>query len=813
MRKLLALVFVIILIVNVIPVCSFATEKYPTKKIVFTYQSGKDYNGVCFYSDGYFSHSAYEFDQSLATMSISLSMAAFGSAEGGQTDYSDKSVNARNLLCDIGFDIATVAVNEDFTKKPTFDSMGVIAASKPLAVQGEEYTLIALALRGGGYEAEWASNLTVGAEGDHQGFEQSKDIALAFLRKYVSEQGISGKVKLWICGFSRSAGAANLLAGALDDGIMVSESIQYSAEDIYAYCFETPAAAISEKTADTEKYSNIFNILNRNGLISYLAPASYGLSRYGQVKYLPTPETHPESYTAMRDRMVEVYDSLPDMARYRVDDFKMKKLTIDSSSPITGIAAEVSDVSSDNYTQSLFLSESADYLSNGYICTREDYAKYHQEGLRELFGAVYGCTSQQYSAFINALEKHISLEFSEIGPSVLIGFESKMEVKITNCILSALNDAHIVGYSEVNIKQAGKTLTQMFSALMKSDTDLLASAAANLTGIKRAHYPELCYAWLASGDPNYYGSEAQLTYSHGEFKKIRLHGNVHIDVISESGERVIADNTAVSEYTYICGSDVSGKRYMILPSHRSYTLEITSGEDSIFSVGISEYSPSDGKYMRNINFFDLPSNSTVSVSIGSDGSYLAQSAKGDMIEPDAVLSAHTHHRVNVLSSDTSMGKASADGGRHLYGEYVTCTATAREDHIFCGWYDGDTLVSEDAELQLCVKKDIQLTALFYRDPKKCDHSTPSVINASAATCIAQGFSGDVYCPYCNTVIKNGEAIPKLPHTYEADKCSICGEYILPLPLLIAVHTINIFLVCASALTIIFTIIRKNTNNE
>lgn len=66
------------------------------KEITFTYSG--DSTAKCYYSDNYFAKSAYNYNPSLATMSLSFAMSAFGSSDGGQTDYTNKSSNARALL-------------------------------------------------------------------------------------------------------------------------------------------------------------------------------------------------------------------------------------------------------------------------------------------------------------------------------------------------------------------------------------------------------------------------------------------------------------------------------------------------------------------------------------------------------------------------------------------------------------------------------------------------------------------------------------------------------------------------------------------
>lgn len=78
------------------------------KEITFTYSG--DSTAKCYYSDNYFAKSAYNYSPSLATMSLSFAMSAFGSSDGGQTDYTNKSSNARALLKEMGFADENIAV-------------------------------------------------------------------------------------------------------------------------------------------------------------------------------------------------------------------------------------------------------------------------------------------------------------------------------------------------------------------------------------------------------------------------------------------------------------------------------------------------------------------------------------------------------------------------------------------------------------------------------------------------------------------------------------------------------------------------------
>ena len=48
------------------------------------------------------------------------------------------------------------------------------------------------------------------------------------------------------------------------------------------------------------------------------------------------------------------------------------------------------------------------------------------------------------------------------------------------------------------------------------------------------------------------------------------------------------------------------------------------------------------------------------------------------------------------------------------------------------------------------------------------------MGAKDATCTEDGYTGDEVCKVCQTVVKQGEAIPALGHDYKDGKCSRCG---------------------------------------
>ena len=85
MKKALALLLSLALLLCSINIIVIAEDvSNPLKKLTFSYNSGEDYTATCYYTNDYFVGSSYEYNSSLATMSMSLAMSAFGNANGAQ---------------------------------------------------------------------------------------------------------------------------------------------------------------------------------------------------------------------------------------------------------------------------------------------------------------------------------------------------------------------------------------------------------------------------------------------------------------------------------------------------------------------------------------------------------------------------------------------------------------------------------------------------------------------------------------------------------------------------------------------------------
>ena len=278
---------------------------------------GVDYTSTFYYTDDWFSDSAINENAtsttmkwsdlenvSLAATSFDLTVAAYASNEGNvlsatsrtwdNTDYSDKAHNAREMLEQCGF---TNIRAYQYDHAPTNDSIGFVIASKPIHVwdaysqQNKDFTLLAVAVRGAGYGAEWASNITIGdkdtnqlpSNGRHWGFDSGAVQVCSAIQQYLQENGITQDAKYWITGFSRAGATANLVAGYVTDG---AETIYHTHQrDVYGYTWECPQAAAASENA--LHYRNIHNIINGMDAVPKVSPDSFNHQRLGVDYYMP----------------------------------------------------------------------------------------------------------------------------------------------------------------------------------------------------------------------------------------------------------------------------------------------------------------------------------------------------------------------------------------------------------------------------------------------------------------------------------------------------------------------------------------------
>ena len=296
-----------------------------------------DLDAICYYTDGYFFEDPAVYNEHLCTMSAALMAAGYYTNRGRvgtygyetatENQYYNKHASLRQLLANIGCADETIYVNQFNLEQPGMDSIGFGMAHKPLkTADGTDtgYILVPISIRGSGYEAEWTSNVTIGAGGEHLGFAVAANTVYSEILGYIDSYGLTeaaqqGRLIFWVTGYSRSGATANLtakrlidhqspaltfspstnttldataLAGVSDDG--------FGSNKVFCYTFEaaqggTDAAQRfkdgrdenSDGVMDASAYFCIHNVVNKADAVPYVGPTEMGFKRYGVDHYMP----------------------------------------------------------------------------------------------------------------------------------------------------------------------------------------------------------------------------------------------------------------------------------------------------------------------------------------------------------------------------------------------------------------------------------------------------------------------------------------------------------------------------------------------
>lgn len=708
----------------------------------FKYRSdinGNDATAKCYYKDEYFyapSSGLSNFNQSLATMSLSFAMSAFASND--ESEYKNKSANARELLEKIGCDPTSIETNDGYKTKPSKDSIGVIAGKKSITVEDDTYTLIAVAIRGAGYEQEWAGNFNVGVSGEHEGFNIAKNEVIYFLREYTENNNINGKVKIWITGYSRAAAVANLVGGALDKGLIINENMEYTLDDIYVYTFETPAGALISEAQKGDFndpiYNNIFNIINANDPVPYVAPASMGFARYGIDMYLPSAEFS-DHYSDEKRAMLNNWIIPSD---YIVDDFQMKKLGVSFFNNDF-----VQDDTKNNFPQGVYLSNFVNYIGKDFLKNRQIYVLQYQNEIREVMSIMFGCNGNQADIMKDSLLKTVQNNWGDFVGTYIWntvnpwGDGEEAYQIVSGWIKDAVDEAGITDYDEITLNNAGTYLSNLLLKIAEDHPNYAITLIMNMESIASAHYPELCYSWMVSMDPNYSSGAdgSYYNYYNGKYREIRVNCDVDVYVYDKNDELVasIVDEIPSENSMLITGIDYDGQKIVILPASSDYRVEIQARNSTEVCYGINEYSALEGEYNRTVNYFnvnllegqtlsgDVPAYNEDDLSLedvtidGTEIEYTLIAPSGETITKDSDFSGDdatsAYFMVNITTKNEDSGIVLGAGMRQ-YGNFAAIEAVAMDGYAFEGWYVGDGLVSNDAEYRFLVTEDVDIVGVF-----------------------------------------------------------------------------------------------------
>ena len=496
-----------------------AEPTYEVRKSTFHYapvapERVDSFVGDVYFSQGYFEHPSTEYDSHLATASLAMVITTFTDFGPWDEDwYLNQSKFVREYFSAIGFEGFTV--NQDYKESARFDTIGLAAAHKAMG----DYTVVAITPRSGGYFREWGNNMHLGdgSKSDmmHEGWYNAANKLISFLDGYVSEQGITGKVKLWMSGFSRGGATTNIAAALLDNKLDRGEQIfsngaTTSRNDIYAYTFEAPQGGnVYSKTVKAPKdslYDNIWNIVNPLDIVPKLAMKQYGFTRFGRDKYVRTKFYDPDNYAKIN----KTYRALNDVINqnkevtvnhcdeFTMGGFEFKYLGADILAFIT--ANIFTDHELVQYVKKLKDDTKANYDANiAASIILEEVVK--NIGGRDKYVEKYQTPLESVMLLIQNEARPVSSPFSKLiktffvkTVSSLLGGEKKAKAEIVD------------GWGE----DIGEELYRLVSVLAGPLFDVywerpneLFSFAGFASYVMQNHYPDFVFTHLASQDSYY----------------------------------------------------------------------------------------------------------------------------------------------------------------------------------------------------------------------------------------------------------------------------------------------------------------------
>ncbi len=656
-----------------------------------------------YYFDSYFDKDADHYDQSLATMSLCLAFSSYGDEE----HYAVYDQNAKKIMTECGFADGGRYRSYTYNEKPSRNSIGCAIGSKE--IKGK--TLIAVVVRSGGYEAEWASNLNIGSTNDdHSGFDVSAEKVLTNIKTYISQQHLSGDLKIWITGFSRGAAVATQTAAKLNDlsGYAYQSGSDYVRVDfdkksIYAYGFATPAGAIKASDPHGNKYNNIFNVIDYNDPVPLVAPGKWGYDRYGTTKILPYKESSdPAKYNRFRNALISKMDG-----DYRVDEFASYSI-----SP----HARITDGLLFNRIPSIAVKD---------IWNNDSMGTFNRKLVNSLASSIG--SSKKY---IDEYETPITYNIGQLkeGGSLMV-------------------ESLFVAAAEIIPKFA--VLHPNITATLVKNNTLLANVHAN---------QEYYVYSMQLMDPNYSDS-FPLFWGDAGYRVFEANCPVDLTVFDSNGRKVAGivndmPETYDEENGIITSVDADGQKIAYLPAGEEYKVVVKARENCEVSCGFREYGTESGECSRAANF------RTVTMKTGEelksdveaftseereggapDGSSVDYSLKQNNVDVEMSgdykgsddIESHTYKVTTVC--DEQMGEV-IGGGEYIKGSYAQLTALSRKGYDFEGFYIGGTRVDqEDVEgntIRIQVNGDVEVEARYVKGEEEDTDIKVSSISLSAS---------------------------------------------------------------------------------
>lgn len=681
----------------------------------------KIYNGkelTVNYSDEYFKNSAYKYNHALAQATMKLALSAFG-AKNTATQYSC----AKDFLNKAYFN--EIDYNEWYTKKPERNSIAVIAGNKHIEFpDGEKFTVIAVALRGGNYKAEWSGNFNVVnqdgydvGDGEHTGFAEASRQVREFLKQYIDDYAISGRIKIWITGYSRAAATTNLTAAYLDNHPeCLGEYVTLEPKDIYAYCFEAPRGAINPDNA-SGLYDHIFSIVNQNDAVPLVAMRKWNFDRYGITKFIPSALIYDETkYNQLEAKVEKQFES------FWGDEYLINK-TYFPSEP---------------RGQGEILNRVVDKLAEGvgnpgiYVENYQDIFEYIGEEV---------IAKSNLDDLLKSLETELKRELVNMAGDILGSVEDAESFKeavtlSADVIKERVSYPTVRGILKNTIANVKDSVTGRHLEISDEGIDRLAkvildigiadiySLVQGIGAVGQGHEPALCMAWL--------DNTTESDFTGTKYRYVYIKGDADVDVYNAKNELVARIENGVprclTNSSMISFAKESGVKGVIVPATGSYRVETTIKENVAFKYAVIEHDYATGQadLIRYENV-DYKSGDKL-ICILPEYVNGVSAACPTLYYNDASVNVSENIKnaspISVSVSAEGNGNVST-GGNYYKGEYVTLYAQPAANETFMGWYiepektemsllssEEDALLSADSTYTFCVEDAVKVRAKF-----------------------------------------------------------------------------------------------------
>ena len=650
------------------------------------------------YDERWFYQSPVSYNHDLAIMSLAMSMASYAGNEN--TDNG----NIIALYQQLGFQEGTESFITSVYEKPEVNSIGYTIGVKNIKNEaGEVITLLAITVRSGGYGEEWAGNFEIGTSRNHAGFNKGANQLMLAIRTFIENHpnSFSNHVKIWISGYSRGAAVTNLLAARLDDGelnsFLKTQGLnEIGKEDVFAYCFECPQNT-TDSNAHSASYNNIHSVVNPLDMVTKVAMSKWSYTRYGITHSVYAAQnTNIIKYWSIRDKMLEQYANI------------LIANDIGDGTNTTDIA---DNLASEKIGQATILNDLVNYIASLTV-NPTIYVSLHQENIKGIVGKYLGNAENDIAA---------DQMLTEIL-WVITALQAQGTVRWRMGLPSTLP------------RRIGEALY-----LFKADPVM---QGKDYPIVFRAHYPELCLAWMQAikenpdlsirnrvadrngeKDTDAAGEDIaipEVTFAPDSNRVLTVSGDVDVEVRDTQNilYAQILDGEVVEQerglYAYI---NDDGQKVFELSNDTEYKVTLKARTDGTVTYTCVEEDYVDGIETHLVSYrqIEVQENDElygVAEDISAEGAQAEYplSLNQTELEPSAV---QTEGEIvpNVVSVSSEGFGDVIGGGEYHTGDYCT-VRVAYGSMFFKGWYEGETCLSEDPVYQFIVDQDRDITAVF-----------------------------------------------------------------------------------------------------